>query len=91
MEPQQPTAYPSGPPPFSSVQMTSQKMAMDIDFDDARKNRAASVLSGMSQEDMEAAETLNSLHARRNSHVHSKKSPLTIPDYHAPAQQPPQD
>ena len=30
---------------------------------DERTQRAASVLSGMSAEDMEAAETLNSLHA----------------------------
>jgi hypothetical protein len=44
--------------------MTSQKMAMDLDYEDERRNRAASVLSGMSQEDMEAAETLNSLQAR---------------------------
>jgi hypothetical protein len=34
---------------------------MDLDYEDGRRNRAASVLSGMSQEDMEAAETLNSL------------------------------
>lgn len=64
MEPQQPTAYHSGPPPFSAGPMTSQKMVMDLDCEDQRSNRAASVLSGMSQEDMEAAETLNSLQAR---------------------------
>jgi hypothetical protein len=64
MESQLPTAYQNGPPPFSAGPMTSQKMAMDLDYEDERRNRAASVLSGMSQEDMEAAETLNSLQAR---------------------------
>lgn len=44
--------------------MASQTLAMDVDDEDERKNRAASVLSGMSQEDMEAAETLKSLQAR---------------------------
>lgn len=61
MESRQPAAYQTGPPPFSAAQMTSQKLAMDLDYEDGRRNRAASVLSGMSQEDMEAAETLNSL------------------------------
>jgi hypothetical protein len=64
MESQQPVAYHNGPPPFSTAPMTSQKLAMDLDYEDERRNRAASVLSGMSQEDMEAAETLNSLQAR---------------------------
>jgi hypothetical protein len=61
METQQSAPHQNGPPPFSAAQMTSQKLAMDLDFEHERTNRAASVLSGMSQEDMEAAETLNSL------------------------------
>lgn len=67
MESQQPAAYQHGPPPFSAAQMTSQKLAMDLDYEDDRRDRAASVLSGMSQEDMEAAETLNSIQARKAS------------------------
>ncbi len=65
MESQQSAAYQHGPPPFSAAQMPSQKLAMDIDYEDDRRDRAASVLSGMSQEDMEAAETLNSIQARK--------------------------
>ncbi len=65
MESQQPAAYQHGPPPFSAAQIMSQKLAMDLDYDDDRRDRAASVLSGMSQEDMEAAETLNSIQARK--------------------------
>ena len=56
---------PNGPlKPPDTLQMTM----MDIDAsmsDQDRTQRAASVLSGMSAEDMEAAETLNSLHASR--------------------------
>ena len=37
---------------------------MELDHNHDRDHRAASVLSGMSQEDMEAAETLKSLQAR---------------------------
>lgn len=40
---------------------------MDFEYDDEKRDRAASVLSGMSQEDMEAAETLKSLQARKFS------------------------
>lgn len=43
---------------------------MDLDYEDERRKRAASVLSGMSQEDMEAAETLNSLQARKMKNLH---------------------
>jgi transcriptional repressor OPI1 len=93
METQQSAAHQNGPPPFSAVQMTSQKLAMDLDYDHGRTNRAASVLSGMSQEDMEAAETLNSLQleARKlQSHLcTSEAARLTTPDYRAPSQQPP--
>jgi hypothetical protein len=72
MESQQPSAYQTGPPPFSAAQMTSQKFGMDLDYEDERRNRAVSVLSGMSQEDMEAAETLNSLQleARKSPNLH---------------------
>jgi transcriptional repressor OPI1 len=70
--------------------VTSQKMAMDVDYEDERRTRAASVLSGMSQEDMEAAETLNSLQARKIAFLHVNKDLfLTDPDYHSPSQQPP--
>lgn len=65
MESQQPVAHQHGPPPFSATPMASQKVAMDLDYEDERRKRAASVLSGMSQEDMEAAETLKSLQARK--------------------------
>lgn len=65
MEPQQPIAYQHGPPPFLAAQMTSQKLAMDLDYEGERRHRATSVISGMSQEDMEAAETLNSLQTRK--------------------------
>jgi hypothetical protein len=53
--------------------MTSQKLGMDLDYEDERRNRAISVLSGMSQEDMEAAETLNSLQleASKSPDLHS--------------------
>ncbi len=74
MESQLPIAYQNGPPPFTAATVTSQKMAMDLDFEDERRNRAASVLSGMSQEDMEAAETLNSLQARKICGLHSRKA-----------------
>lgn len=45
---------------------------IDVDtamLDNDRTQRAASVLSGMSAEDMEAAETLNSLHASKDSQL----------------------
>ena len=49
---------------------------MDLDYEDQRNNRAASVLSGMSQEDMEAAETLNSLQAREVSDLSPGRVPI---------------
>lgn len=65
-------------PPAPTLPLKSavavQSTPVDVDtamLDDDRTQRAASVLSGMSAEDMEAAETLNSLHA-------SKRSRLTI-------------
>ena len=51
--------------PLNSAEVI-QSPSMDLDMfmsDNDRTQRAASVLSGMSAEDMEAAETLNSLHA----------------------------
>ena len=56
---------PSGP--LKSAEVV-QSATMDVDtamLDNDRSQRAASVLSGMSAEDMEAAETLNSLHASK--------------------------
>lgn len=70
------------PPPFSpplSANRTSSDMAkpasIDIDMmrsERDRSTRAASVLSGMSAEDMEAAETLNSL--QQSNHPHPPTS-----------------
>lgn len=54
---------PTGPLKSAEVMQTP---TFDTDMtmtDNDRTQRAASVLSGMSAEDMEAAETLNSLHA----------------------------
>ena len=70
MESQQPTAYQNASPPFSAAHTTSQKLAMDLNYEDERRNRAASVLSGLSHEDMEAAETLKSLQARTTSNLY---------------------
>jgi hypothetical protein len=56
---------PSGPLK-STEAVQSPTIDTDMTMTDAdRTQRAASVLSGMSAEDMEAAETLNSLHASR--------------------------
>ena len=71
MEQQAPNPPYAVPPPFSPL-LASHRSPMDLvkanamDLDstrgaDERSTRAASVLSGMSMEDMEAAETLNSL------------------------------
>ena len=54
---------PTGPLKSAEV-ASSPTMDWDISMsENDRTQRAASVLSGMSAEDMEAAETLNSLHA----------------------------
>jgi hypothetical protein len=81
MEYQQTLAPPSAHSTFPQAPIAPLKSAevvpsttTDVDMailDDDRTQRAASVLSGMSAEDMEAAETLNSLHA-------SKRSPRTL-------------
>jgi len=75
--------------PLKSAEVV-QPTLIDVDMamlDDDRTQRAASVLSGMSAEDMEAAETLNSLHASKRSQMtllcpqlnslHSPRVPLT--------------
>jgi transcriptional repressor OPI1 len=80
MEAQYPTAdtsYAVPPPPFSpsashrsSTDVVKSHNMMDLDStrsDHERSTRAASVLSGMSIEDMEAAETLNSLQQSRSN------------------------
>ena len=65
MEQSRPTQNYAAPPPFSPPSdVIAPRRSMDTDtikseYD--RSQRAASVLSGMSAEDMEAAETLNSL------------------------------
>lgn len=51
---------------------------MDIDIpkiEQERSTRAASVLSGMSAEDMEAAETLNSLQQSKHAHCYYHERP----------------
>lgn len=75
MEYQQAQALYPPQPPFPQIPSGPLKAAdgvrsptieTDRTMTDAdRTQRAASVLSGMSAEDMEAAETLNSLHASR--------------------------
>lgn len=90
------------PPPFSpplSANRTSLDMAKPASFDidmmrseHDRSTRAASVLSGMSAEDMEAAETLNSLQQSKPPHHSSVVyTPLTCDsaEYHSPRQNPP--
>jgi hypothetical protein len=90
------------PPPFSpplSANRTSLEMAkpasIDIDMmrsEHDRSTRAASVLSGMSAEDMEAAETLNSLQQSNPPQGSSVVcTPLTCDctEYHSPRQHPP--
>ncbi|KAI1622150.1 transcription factor Opi1-domain-containing protein [Exophiala viscosa] len=72
------------PPPFSpplsayrSSTETHKRTSIDTDMrrSDERSTRAASVLSGMSAEDMEAAETLNSLHQKYHSPRQSQPPP----------------
>jgi hypothetical protein len=53
-------------------------------LDDDRTQRAASVLSGMSAEDMEAAETLNSLHASKRSQLTLLRLQLTLFTHRVP-------
>jgi hypothetical protein len=72
--PQAPTA------PLKSTEVV-QSTTIDVDtamLDDDRTQRAASVLSGMSAEDMEAAETLNSLHASKRSQLTLGRPQLTF-------------
>ena len=70
MESQSPHQLYTLPPPFSpplsahrSSADSHKPASIDIDMmrSEDRSTRAASVLSGMSMEDMEAAETLNNL------------------------------
>lgn len=78
-----PIAFPPVPNgPLKSIDVI-RPASIDTDTsmsDYDRTQRAASVLSGMSAEDMEAAETLNSLHA--SMHIlqpHSWDAQLTNP------------
>ena len=56
--------------------------------DNDRAQRAVSVLSGMSAEDMEAAETLNSLHTSKCSNLKLSSPQLTVwlEEFHSPTQ-----
>lgn len=79
MDSQSPNLPYAVPPPFSpplSAYRSSTEAHKPTSFDadmmrsDERSTRAASVLSGMSAEDMEAAETLNSLHQSMLGHTY---------------------
>lgn len=67
MEAQHPVPPYPPPPPFSSDNVDRRSFGrtkfdvMDVESRDARTQRAASVLSGLSADDLEAAETLKSL------------------------------
>jgi hypothetical protein len=80
--------------PTGPLKSTEVVQSTTIDFDttmtdDDRFQRAASVLSGMSAEDMEAAETLNSLHASKCSNVYLSSLQLILwlrLGFHSPPQ-----
>ncbi|EXJ91671.1 hypothetical protein A1O3_00221 [Capronia epimyces CBS 606.96] len=86
MDSQSPNPLYAVPPPFSpplSAHRSStdtHKPSLDIDMrrSDDRSTRAASVLSGMSAEDMEAAETLNSLQQKYHSPRQSQPPPTLV-------------
>lgn len=65
MEAQQPTPHYAQPPLFSPDANGRKSLAAQnadmMDVEDGRTQRAASVLSGLSADDLEAAETLKSL------------------------------
>ena len=98
MEQQAPYPLYALPPPFSPP-LSSHRSSIDLpkpnamDIDsirglDDRSTRAASVLSGMSMEDMEAAETLNSLQQSQHSNAMKQETPrLTLTEYSSPQQQ----
>lgn len=92
------TLPPPFSPPLSAIRTSSditKPAAIDIDMmrsEHNRSTRAASVLSGMSAEDMEAAETLNSLQqsiALRTSSVLCTPLTCDSTEYHSPRQNPP--
>ena len=74
MEAQQASLYPQ-PPPFSPSMNKPRSFdmmrpeAMELEIEHERKQRAASVLSGLSADDLEAAETLKSLQQGKYSTV----------------------
>ncbi|EHY54915.1 transcriptional regulator opi1 [Exophiala dermatitidis] len=87
MDSQSPNPPYAVPPPFSpplSAQRSSidahkpSSFDMDMMRSDDRSTRAASVLSGMSAEDMEAAETLNSLQQKYHSPRQSQPAPTLV-------------
>ena len=73
--------FPQAPTvPLKSAEVI-QSTTIDVDtamLDGDRTQRAASVISGMSAEDMEAAQTLNSLHASKRSQLTVLRSQLTL-------------
>lgn len=68
---------PPPPQPFQGLQMTPMDVEMSMSDVD-RTQRAASVLSGMSDEDIEAANTLNSLHASELDLLHALQYFLSL-------------
>ncbi|EXJ93671.1 hypothetical protein A1O1_02063 [Capronia coronata CBS 617.96] len=88
MDSQTPNPPYAVPPPFSpplSAHRSStdahKSASFDIDMmrlDHDRSTRAASVLSGLSAEDMEAAETLNSLQQKYHSPGQSQPAPTLV-------------
>jgi hypothetical protein len=73
--------FPQAPTvPLKSAEVV-QSTTIDVDtamLDGDRTQRAASVLSGMSAEDMEAAQTLNSLQASKCSQLTLLRPQLTL-------------
>ncbi|KIW18714.1 hypothetical protein PV08_03003 [Exophiala spinifera] len=87
MDSQSPNPPYAVPPPFSpplpakrSSTDTHKPTSVDVDMmrSEERSTRAASVLSGMSAEDMEAAETLSGLHQKYHSPSHSQPAPTLV-------------
>lgn len=80
MDPQYPQHQYGAPPAFpetlSGPRISSERGSFDTDMangDNDRARRGTSVLSGISIEDMEAAETLNSLSGRECIELHLRR------------------
>ena len=85
--PQQYGAPPAFPETLNGPRISSERDSFDADMtngDNDRTRRGTSVLSGMSIEDMEAAETLNSLSGRECTNNHLRRY---LPSYRVPLAQ----